>query len=542
MGLSSSKSTTKTDQKQTANEVTSGTTTPIAPEWLTGVAQDYVGRIGEFGAMDPYSFVASPSPLQEMAWNNVGKLSGWQGQASTAAGLANNVGQAGPNMIWNTAQADTRLTGNTANARPTAYAPPSLGNPYGTDWRGYNTPTLRDAPLVEARGYEAPQLADARGYAAARNGAPIGATAAQVSERMGAYQNPFQQQVIDTTLAQLDRSGQQQGARLAAEGARRGAFGGSRFGIAEGQLAADLALGRASAEAGLRSQGFNTAAQLAGQDAGYSQQASLFNADSRNRFALDQAGREDMASQFGASATNQRNLAQGGFEVGARQFGADAANRSQALNQSALMQRDFTQAGLQADANRFGADAANRASLFDSQSRNQFDLERAGMQERAGQFYASAANQADLYNAGAQNQANQFNADALNRASLFNAGENNRTAGFNAGQQESALQRQLQAASLLQQGAGQYAGDTRADLGLMAGLGDQQRGIESAYARAPWDQLAGMGMLGQFPMEAFFGRSVNGTTDSTGTLQGTNVTKQSPSLFNALMGGVSLFA
>src|SRR5688572_18289953 len=105
MGLSSSRSRTTTNQNTTQNESSSGTQTPIAPPWLTEAAEDYVGRIGAFGDMDPNRFVAPASPLQQMAWDNVGQLSGWQGQAATAAELAQQAETAQPNFAGNTGMA-----------------------------------------------------------------------------------------------------------------------------------------------------------------------------------------------------------------------------------------------------------------------------------------------------------------------------------------------------------------------------------------------------------------------------------------------------
>jgi hypothetical protein len=97
MGLSSSTSKTKTtsNTSQNTNQTESGTTTPITPDWLTNAASDYVDRIGSFGQMDPNSFVAPSSPLQNMAWNNASSLGDWRGQAATAAQMAAGAGQGG---------------------------------------------------------------------------------------------------------------------------------------------------------------------------------------------------------------------------------------------------------------------------------------------------------------------------------------------------------------------------------------------------------------------------------------------------------------
>ena len=55
--------------------------------------------------------------------------------------------------------------------------------------------------------------------------------------------SPYQQQVIDATMSQLDRDLQQQQAQLGASAGS--AFGGGRFGVAQGELAAQGALNKA---------------------------------------------------------------------------------------------------------------------------------------------------------------------------------------------------------------------------------------------------------------------------------------------------------
>ena len=70
------------------------------------------------------------------------------------------------------------------------------------------------------------------------------------------FQSPYQQEVIDTSLAAMQR--EQAGGlnALRAQAASAGAFGGSRMGAAEGVFQADAATQRALLEAQLRQQGF----------------------------------------------------------------------------------------------------------------------------------------------------------------------------------------------------------------------------------------------------------------------------------------------
>jgi hypothetical protein len=87
-----------------------------------------------------------------------------------------------------------------------------------------------------------------------------------ISMGMGMYQNPFENQVMSAFQDDLSRQTAMQQSANQARAAGSGAFGGSRHGLVEAQTneAAQRNLGQFSA--GLRSQGFNTAAQLANQD------------------------------------------------------------------------------------------------------------------------------------------------------------------------------------------------------------------------------------------------------------------------------------
>ena len=80
------------------------------------------------------------------------------------------------------------------------------------------------------------------------------------------FMSPYQQEVIDTTRQELERQLQAQQARLGAGAGS--AFGGGRFGIAEGELAASGARGIASTLAGLRQQGFTRAQDAAARALG----------------------------------------------------------------------------------------------------------------------------------------------------------------------------------------------------------------------------------------------------------------------------------
>ena len=683
MGLSSSSTKQTTNQTQNSNQTENATTTPVTPDWLTQAAQDYVGRIGSFGDMDPNSFVAPASPLQQMAWQNAPSLGDWRAQTATASQMAQQAGSGGPNYAglggatgqWSgtsglspspqpsggPAQMSAKFSGTGPQptselARPAGspqpnpfsgassqgpaytYQAPTVSNPGTPMVYGAQHATLGAPALVSGAGYSVPQLGNAQGYAAARVGAPIGATAAtyqaptvgnaptisgagydasqvtvptigsvpgatatdasagSIYGNLNQFQNPYQQQVIDASLADFDHEAQVQQAQLEAQGAASGALGGSRFGIAQGELLADQGRSRAQLDAGLRSQGFDTAANLAGQQAGFDQSANLFNAQNQTgisqfnsgqgaTLAQAQAGLDlqggvanqqalDAAGQFGAQSRYDAGLANAQLGASRDQLQAQLQAQAAGQNASALTQNSqfnagqglqaaLAQAGLDTDAAKYGADMGN-----------QFALQQAGLNANALQFGAANAQQAALANQnlagqyglaqfGSDSAANAAYAAALNQAGLtgyqgalssaqlqaqlaaaagqYNAGANNQMSQFNATQADNDANRQLQAAQLLGGLANDYGAGTRADLATMGQLGDQQRAIEQAYAMAGPAQLQLMGQLsGMTPYQILVGQNVNGNTTGTATGTGTVTTVQNPSLFSQLLAGASL--
>ena len=79
------------------------------------------------------------------------------------------------------------------------------------------------------------------------------------------FMSPYQQEVIDTSLAALQRERDIARQQLGTQAAQLGAFGGGRQGLQEGAFDAETALGKAQLEAQLRQQGFQQAQQAAQQ-------------------------------------------------------------------------------------------------------------------------------------------------------------------------------------------------------------------------------------------------------------------------------------
>ena len=93
-----------------------------------------------------------------------------------------------------------------------------------------------------------------------------GAGAADVAGSIASYMSPYQQQVIDTSLAEFDRNAaiQQQGLRDAAIG--QGAYGGGREGVMAAEAMRGSNMNRANLQAQLLAQGFTQAQQARAAD------------------------------------------------------------------------------------------------------------------------------------------------------------------------------------------------------------------------------------------------------------------------------------
>ena len=171
----------------------------------------------------------------------------------------------------------------------------------------------------------------------------MGTGAGSGAGSIAAFTSPFQQQVIDESLRQFDRSRAGGLQQIADRAAGFGAFGGGRQGALEGQFMADTALGRAGLEAQLRAQGFADAVGRRGQ--AFGQQQALANQ------------RANLANQQAGLAQNQFALSN--FQQAGR--ASDVAN----LGQLGAFRQGLTQSQLQAD-----MDAA-RTAAFEPQQRLQ---------------------------------------------------------------------------------------------------------------------------------------------------------------------------
>src|SRR5210317_2182211 len=201
-----------------------------------------------------------------------------------------------------------------------------------------------EAPTIEAT--QAPGAAQIQAtptFGGAQIGPVAGPSAAQIgqvstpqfqgllSQDIGAYQSPFQQQVIDTAMQDIQRQ-----ADIARGGAqeraiRAGAFGGSRSALLESESQRPYAEQMARTAAGLRQSGFEQAQAAAERDVARQQQMAMF------------------APQFELQARQQQAGLLGGLQTGQLQglgLLGQAGAQQQALQQRAIdaQRREFQRA------------------------------------------------------------------------------------------------------------------------------------------------------------------------------------------------------
>ena len=133
------------------------------------------------------------------------------------------------------------------------------------------------------------------------------------------FMSPYQQQVIDASMAEYENQTAQKQAALGTGAGS--AFGGGRFGVAQGQLAGDAARGGASLKANLLGQGFQQANQLAAQASqqrlGIGQQAMQQAQQNQGMFGTAAQLQSGLGQQaMGAAQADIGNLMQTGQAQG----------------------------------------------------------------------------------------------------------------------------------------------------------------------------------------------------------------------------------
>ena len=256
------------------------------------------------------------------------------------------------------------------------YQAPQLGGNYGmngnygingnytSDGSSY-TATMAQAPGQDLYSYD-PATMQGQSY-----------QAAQLSDQdINQYMNPYTQNVIDSTMNDLDMARQNALNNTGVAATRGGAFGGDRHGIMEAQNNNDYMQNVARTSAQLRNQGFQNAQRAAMGDVSAQNQALSSNAAMAQQAGLANQAAQNARDQFVGQTANQN------------------AMQTALANQNAY--------------NRAGAINAQLA-----QANNQFNAGQNMTQDR---FNATQNMTQDRFNAGQNMMMDQFNAHQQNQA------------------------------------------------------------------------------------------------------------------------------
>jgi hypothetical protein len=463
MSLSGSKSKTKESKiyNNQENQTTSGVQTSSQSLNPWSLEQYNTGRTGILGTLDNYN---QNSPYKAYSGPLTAGLTDAERQAraliSAKQGQSGLLGQS-TDMISRASNAGPSLT--------EAARVQGLG--------GYNAATVNS-----------PQLGQANTFEAARaNSAQIGQMD-QIGNRLGEigkYQNPELERVVGTSLASYDEDAARSRARMQAQGAAAGKFGGSRFGVEQGVFGADVARNRAGLEAGLRSNAYDRATGLLGSDVG---------------------------------TVNQGRIAQAGFDQQAESQNAAAQNAALASNAAAKNQFAIQQGLMGLQTNQFNAGAANDASRYG----------------------ADVANQGIMANAGYQQQANLTNASAREQA----LGRQMQGGGLLANVQGQQFGQDMQVADQLRQ----MGMDERqiADLQILREMAQYDKAAADQLQRVQMQLQAQFGLLGAAPMLTDSRQTTDGTMSGTQSGSGSSTSKTSEMGFKIapkfdLFGGMMTF-
>lgn len=154
---------------------------------------------------------------------------------------------------------------------------------------------------------------------------------------MGQYQDPYQSQVVGTTLADFDRNTNNTLNQMRASRDAGSAFG-DRSALADEQFLNDQSLKRAQTEGALQSAGFNTAAGYAQNDASRGLTAAQGNQNTAASLNMFNAGQGNQVAQNNANNA----FTQQGLNLNAlNSAGANANATSQLAQQGVRLNSDL---------------------------------------------------------------------------------------------------------------------------------------------------------------------------------------------------------
>ena len=148
---------------------------------------------------------------------------------------------------------------------------------------------------------------------------------------VGSFFNPYEEAVVQQTMADIGRQGDIERTRLGAQAVGAGAFGGSRQAIAEQELNRNVLEQQARAAGGLRQQGYQQASQAAQQAYEEAQRRQLSGTGQERQLA--QQAYEDFQRRQQAGTGQQAQLGLQAFEEAQRRQQAGTGQQAQMRQQ-----------------------------------------------------------------------------------------------------------------------------------------------------------------------------------------------------------------
>jgi len=178
----------------------------------------------------------------------------------------------------------------------------------------------------------------------------IGQVGSLLGADIGAYQSPYTQQVIEQSMADIQRQADIARGQAQSRAIGAGAFGGSRSALLEGESQRPFIEQMARTSAGLRESGFQQAQRAAESDIARQQQMAMFAPELELRARQQQAGllggvgAEQMSrlGRLGQIGKQQQQLQQMGLQIPYQEFERALAYGPQQLSLLALGQTGQT--------------------------------------------------------------------------------------------------------------------------------------------------------------------------------------------------------
>ena len=151
----------------------------------------------------------------------------------------------------------------------------------------------------------------------------VGQVGSLLGADIGAYQSPYQQQVIDQTMADIQRESDIAQQLAQSRAIKAGAFGGSRSALLETEATRPYIEQKARTSAALRQAGFEQAQRAAESDIARQQQMAMFAPELELKARAQQAGllggvgsiQQQRLGQLGQIGLQQQRLQQGALDV-----------------------------------------------------------------------------------------------------------------------------------------------------------------------------------------------------------------------------------